>query len=96
MTIDAEYVIVNLLTVLFGNRTARPVDRGLMSHVVRGRQHTPGCPFGMALRPGDGERGGSDCSDRCKAAWEAFELAVYWLEDHASPEQLALTAEAAR
>lgn len=93
--IDAEYVIVSLLTVLFGDRKKRPVDRGLMTRVVNGRQHTPGCPYGQYLRPTDRETNGSPCSDRCKAAWEAFELAVYWLEDHAPPEQLPLAVEAA-
>lgn len=88
----ATVVITALLTVLFGDRHKRPRDRGLMSHVVNGRQHTPGCPYGAFLRPTDRETNGSGCSDRCVAAWTAFALAVAYLDAHAEPEPLPLLA----
>lgn len=82
----AQEVIVTLLTVLFGDRRKDPPDRGLVNHLVDGRPHTPGCPYGQWLRPGDSLLGGSPCSDRCLRAWEALRQAITWLDEHPLPD----------
>lgn len=73
---DPELVILALLGVLcgFGDK-----DHGLMNRIVRGEQHTPGCPRGMYLRPDDRLTNGSPCSERCETARLAVSWAVAWL-----------------
>lgn len=77
----AEHVVLSLCRVLLGDPTKRNTrgqrtDHGLLSLVIDGYQHSPRCPFGQHLTPG---LGGDPCSDRCRAAHAAIDLAGAWL-----------------
>lgn len=47
-----------------------------------GRLCTPRCPRGQWLQPGDSQRGGQPCSDRCRQIAEAIAQAAEWLKTH--------------
>lgn len=81
---DAELVVLALLGVVIG---FEPGDRGYMSLVINGVQHTPKCPFGQWLTPNGPRPQGDPCSERCETAQWAVSLAVAWLVARREPLQ---------
>jgi hypothetical protein len=77
---EADEVVLALLGVVIGFDEQ---DRGYMSLVIDGEQHTPKCPFGQWLAPKEpGQPKGDPCSDRCVTARTAVHMALAWLEEH--------------
>ncbi len=96
--VGAERVILLLLGVVRGFNAK---DRGYMSLVIDGRQHTPRCPFGQWITQKEpGQPKGDPCSERCEQAQQAVSEAVDWLlahrveEPEPKPRQLRLAEPA--
>lgn len=93
---ETALTILNLIWVLLGDGPDGP-DRGLLSLVAHGMQHTPRCPHGQWLAINGPRPHGDPCSDRCAYAHAAIDRAERWLKAHEQqaaeiPRQLELEA----
>ena len=83
MADEATLVVLDLCEVLLGDGGT---DRGLMSLIIDGYHHTPGCPRGQWLQQGSPRPAGDPCSDRCVRARAAISRAAAWLQAHEDDE----------